>query len=219
MYKIVDKVNGKIAIYDTKDGVIEWYSEDEVMKFHQMGIKIEGVKVDNERLWVKVVSTVGKEERAKYEFLGIKLVVFEPKDLNFIMEQDIQDVSGRDYDVKIINNSDTKTIEQFFSNFEAKSLDFSDFKIGSIESITWAFSGARLPKLNLSVIKGLGQVKFGDYAFQYARINELDIRGLHCSCHSMFSECKIQVLYTDDEKIREVAKSYNGVKKVIFKEL
>lgn len=93
MYYICSKtIKGKNVIYgvkDTKDGVVEYYSYQDVIKFHQdLGLTIKGISQDSNGKWVirvykptqtiKLNSSFSKEEEKKE---NIKLNIRQkPKD-------------------------------------------------------------------------------------------------------------------------------------------
>lgn len=71
MFYLVDKKGNELGILDTDDGVIEYYSQSEVLEFISKGINIAGVTVENCNVTFSLSNVVTNKKLADKVYLDL----------------------------------------------------------------------------------------------------------------------------------------------------
>lgn len=140
-YVIVDKKGDKYGVNDTKDGVVEYYTLEELEEFRQMGVVIKGKVSDFDQQDIS-------GEIAKHKFLGH--VVFEPTDTMYSANFKINHASKRQDKVFIVNYCNLQSFEDLFRNIDIKHLDLSQFDTFKIIDMAYMFGFCNFETADLS---------------------------------------------------------------------
>lgn len=141
MFKIVEKKGNKYGVKDTKDGVVEWYTANEILAVQKkFNLKIDGIeklqkqpKIQQRRLTdLKVVTdlllgTIKRKSSYDYESVEIKENNVEISFRwwgDWVIPADA-DEDEMDYDWKILDKSWGKIMQDIINKFKK---DYPDLK-------------------------------------------------------------------------------------------